>query len=176
MKKKHILQVVLQIERPRREHLTTPPPRIRANYLAQAQPSQVQTSQEQVSPSQFGQAQVPHPHLAEAVCDGTPQLIAEVAAESQAQTSHSQAAQLQPSPVQPVQSQLLRLAVFAISWQQDFESFGVATVAAFKQPQTPHAHSSHEQTPLQSGHLQSVQPQADFAVCGDTFDPVAARA
>jgi len=74
----------------------------------------------------------------------------------QPQTSHSQTAQVQDSPSQPLHSQTsLNEAADAsgIFAAQQVLRATAGAAAARTHPQLPHSHSSHEQkSPLQFGH------------------------
>ena len=104
---------------------------------------------------------------------------------AQPQPPHSQAAHVQDSPLQSghwhtsqPQPVALAGAFAAVRTQQVAVATGgdLAAVSCW-QPQAAHPHTSQSQTPpLQSGHWQSVQPQADFAFAVDATWPALAMA
>jgi hypothetical protein len=93
--------------------------------------------QEQFLPSQLGHLQSSQPHLAS---------FASVAAAITASACWT--------------SGLQHEARVGVAEQHDLAA---VVLAATLQPQLPHAHTSHEQVPLQSGQAQSTQPQPAFA-------------
>lgn len=89
----------------------------------------------------------------------------------QPQTLHSQTAQVQNSPSQPLhwQASLADVAAVTLSFatQQDLASETAGAVAARTHPQLPHSQTSQVQnSPLQFGQWQSTQPQDAFP-CGE---------
>ncbi len=81
---------------------------------------------------------------------------------------HSHTSQLQVSPSQTGHLQTSQphaaAVVDAFAVQQFIEGRGEVVVDfACRQAQLPHSQTSQLQTPVQSGHLQSIHPQADFA-------------
>jgi hypothetical protein len=106
------------------------------------------SAQEQFLPSQLGHLQSSQPHLA-----------AVVAAETTASARGSGMAQHE--------------TLLGALAQHDFAA---VALAAALQPQLPHAHSSHEQVPLQLGQAQSTQPQSALAELAGARLPAKANA
>lgn len=103
---------------------------------------------------------------------------------AQAQATHSHTSQVQVSPLQfgHAQTSQPQLAACVVTFvvvtaQQVLEIKVVVSVAtACWHPQLPHWQTSQVQnSPLQSGHLQSTQPQDDFARLSDEGCPAGAN-
>jgi hypothetical protein len=112
----------------------------------------LQTSHEQVTPSQSGHLHSSQPHLAT------------LAAETTASGCGSGMAQHET---------LFGPTLLGAAEQHDLAA---ESLAATLQPQLPHAHSSHEQVPLQLGQAQSTQPQSALAELAGALLPAKANA
>lgn len=91
------------------------------------------------------------------------------------QVAHSQA--LAPLVATAVAAAVAQHASVPFANEPAKEGMAAAEAVAVEQPQLPHSQASHEQTPpVQSGHLQSTQPQAELDFGFAELRPTSANA
>jgi hypothetical protein len=82
---------------------------------------------------------------------------------------------LQASQPQPA-ALVFTLAMAGMAMHTFADEAGAFAAADCWQPQFPHSQTSQVQnSPLQSGHLQSAQPQAEFACLAEAACPANAK-